>query len=98
MSRSNRYTGKKYTDDPTIMSWQIGNEPRVFSDAAKPAFTKWIKEAAALIKSLDSNHLVSIGSEGIWGCEMDSALFEEIHADKNIDYLTMHIWPKTGVG
>lgn len=94
LSRSNRYTGKKYTDDPTIMSWQIGNEPRVFSDVAKPAFTKWIKEAAALIKSLDSNHLVSIGSEGIWGCEMDSALFEEIHADKNIDYLTMHIWPK----
>lgn len=94
ISRTNRYTEEKYTDDPTIMSWQIGNEPRAFSDEAKPAFAKWIKEAAAVIRSVDQNHLISIGSEGIWGCEMDSALFEDIHADKNVDYLTMHIWPK----
>ena len=38
--------------------------------------------------------MVSIGSEGQWGCEMDMGLFEQIHADKNVDYLTMHIWPK----
>ena len=31
ISRTNRYTGLKYTDDPAIMSWQIGNEPRAFS-------------------------------------------------------------------
>ena len=38
--------------------------------------------------------MVSIGSEGQWGCENDMSLFEQIHSDKNVDYLTMHIWPK----
>ncbi|MBQ5452077.1 MAG: beta-mannosidase, partial [Bacteroidales bacterium] len=28
IGRTNRYTDLKYTDDPAIMSWQIGNEPR----------------------------------------------------------------------
>lgn len=94
IGRTNRYTNCKYTDDPTIMSWQVGNEPRAFSNEAKPAFSKWLKEATALIRSLDPNHLISIGSEGSWGCEMDMKLFEDIHADANVDYLTMHIWPK----
>ena len=30
ISRTNRYTNVPYIDDPTIMSWQIGNEPRAF--------------------------------------------------------------------
>jgi mannan endo-1,4-beta-mannosidase len=94
LSRTNRYTGKKYTDDPAIMAWQVGNEPRAFSDEAKPAFAQWIKEATALIRSLDKNHLISIGSEGLMGCEVDMQLFEAIHADPNVDYLTIHIWPK----
>jgi len=94
LSRTNRYTNKKYTDDPVIMSWQVGNEPRAFSEDGKAGFAKWIKESTALIRSLDPNHLVSIGSEGIWGTEMDSVLFQQMHADPNVDYLTMHIWPK----
>ena len=94
VSRTNRYTNKKYTEDPAIFSWQIGNEPRAFSDANKPLFIAWLKDISSYIKSLDKNHLVSIGSEGQWGCEMDMKLFEQIHSDPNIDYLTMHIWPK----
>jgi mannan endo-1,4-beta-mannosidase len=94
VTRTNRYTGKKYTDDPAIMSWQVGNEPRAFSEEAKPAFVKWLKETTALIRSLDPNHLISIGSEGTMGCEDGMQLFETIHADPNVDYLTIHIWPK----
>ena len=93
IGRKNRYTGKAYVDDPAIMSWQIGNEPRAFSDEAKEPFAKWLAEASALIRSLDPNHLVSIGSEGMWGCEGDMALYEKICADKNIDYMNIHLWP-----
>ena len=93
ISRTNRYTHTAYTDDPAIMAWQIGNEPRAFGEAQKEGFAKWLAEASSLIRSLDKHHLISIGSEGIWGCEMDSALYHRISADPNIDYLTVHIWP-----
>lgn len=93
VTRVNRYTKTHYADDPTIMSWQIANEPRAFADENKELFAAWISDIAALIKSLDKNHLVSTGSEGIKGCEQDIALYETIHADANIDYMNIHIWP-----
>ena len=93
IGRTNRYTHRRYEDDPAIMSWQIGNEPRAFSKEALPAFEHWLAEASSLIRSLDSNHLISIGSEGSWGCENDIACYERICADKNVDYCNIHLWP-----
>ena len=93
VSRKNSITGRSYKDEPAIMAWQLCNEPRPFAKDNKAAFAKWISGAAALIKSIDPNHLVSTGSEGYIGCEVDMELCKEIHADKNIDYLTIHIWP-----
>ena len=93
ISRRNTITGRLYKDEPAIMAWQLCNEPRPFAKDNKEGFAQWIARAAALIKSIDPNHLVSTGSEGIVGCEADAALCEQIHADPNIDYLTIHIWP-----
>ena len=93
VSRTNSITGRPYTEEPAIMSWQLCNEPRPFARDNKEQFARWIAKAAALIKSIDSNHLVSTGSEGIIGCEADEQLCELIHSNKNIDYLTSHIWP-----
>jgi endo-1,4-beta-mannosidase len=93
LGRTNRYTGLKYTEDPAIMSWQIGNEPRAFDKAVLPDFEQWLAEASALIRSLDANHLISVGSEGSWGCENDYDSYRRICADKNIDYCNIHLWP-----
>ena len=93
VSRKNSITGRLYKDEPAIMAWQLCNEPRAFSKENKELFAEWIAKAAALIKSIDSNHMVSTGSEGYIGCEVDAELCERIHSDKNIDYLTIHIWP-----
>jgi len=93
VTRTNRYSQIRYVDDPTIMSWQIGNEPRAFSEENKELLCEWLSSVAALIKSLDPNHLISSGSEGKQGCEQDLMLFEKIHSNSNIDYLTIHIWP-----
>ncbi|MCL1937100.1 MAG: cellulase family glycosylhydrolase [Candidatus Azobacteroides sp.] len=94
LGRTNPYTGLKYTDDPVLMSWQVGNEPRAFSTEAKDAFAQWLAETTALIRSLDAKHLISLGNEGAMGCENDLELYERIHADLNVDYITIHIWPK----
>lgn len=93
VSRTNRYTGKPYKEDPAIFSWQIGNEPRAFADDVKEQFAEWIHHSAQLIKSIDPNHMVSTGSEGIWGCDGDTVLCEKIHSFPEIDYMTCHIWP-----
>lgn len=101
VSRINSLTGMAYRDDPTIMAWQLCNEPRIFGlsndEAAEKAnedgFIGWQRKATALIKSIDKNHLVSTGSEGIIGCDFNEELYEQEHNDPNIDYLTLHIWP-----
>lgn len=93
VSRKNSITGRMYKDEPSIMAWQICNEPRPFDKENKELFAEWIFTTAQIIKSIDSNHLVSTGSEGLYGCEVDEQLCERIHSDKNIDYLTIHIWP-----
>lgn len=93
VTRKNSLTGRLYSEDPTIMSWQICNEPRPFSKEGKSRFTQWIGTTAALIKQHDPHHLVSTGSEGLYGCETDTALCTTLHALPAIDYLTVHIWP-----
>ena len=96
VSRKNTVTGKMYKDDPAIMSWQLANEPRPgagnkgkknFSD-----FIKWVGKSANLIKSLDRNHLVSTGNEGLAGSIESEETFKAIHQFESIDYITTHLW------
>lgn len=93
VSRTNSITGVAYKDDPTIFAWQICNEPRPFSKDNKERFANFIAETAKRIKAIDSNHLVSLGTEGYYGCESDEDLVVKLHTDPNVDYLTLHIWP-----
>lgn len=85
----------RFKDHPAIFSWQICNEPRCFSadPAVRDNFIKYIHETAALIKSIDGNHMVSTGNEGFKGCEDDMLLCEKVNDCKDIDYMTIHIWP-----
>jgi len=94
IGRTNAYSKKKYTEDNTIMSWQVGNEPRLFTVENETKFTVWLNNIVDLIDSLDKNHLVSTGSEGKNSSNDSMEIFERTHQNPNIDYLTMHIWPK----
>ncbi len=93
LNRINKYSKKKYTEDSAVMAWELANEPRPMRPVANNAYKKWISDVAAIIKAKDKNHLVTIGHEGYMGTE-DIKLYEEINADKNLDYLTIHIWAK----
>ena len=96
VTRTNSITGTRYADDPAVMSWQHANEPRPGgSDAAiarnAGAYYAWIDGTAALIRSLDPNHLVSLGQEGTQATNGQEDVVLRAHRD--IDYLTAHIWP-----
>ena len=95
IGRTNTYSGLKYTEDNTIMSWQVANEPRVLvSQDHEVAFAGWLNETVNLIESIDPNHLISTGAEGKASYLQDIDMYERLHTNKNIDYLTMHMWPK----
>ena len=95
VSRVNSLTGKPYSEDPAIFAWQLGNEPRCFSDdpEVRAGFIGWMTEAARIVKEIDPNHLLSTGNEGLMGCEEDPALVREVNEIAGIDCMTIHIWP-----
>jgi len=92
IDRVNTVNGETYKDDPTILAWELANEPRRFPP-------EWIDDTAAYIKSLDPNHLVTTGFEGENGAETwlagsEDRTFVKTHDGLDIDYATMHIWPQ----
>ncbi|HWB94083.1 MAG TPA: cellulase family glycosylhydrolase, partial [Puia sp.] len=94
VGRTNSITHRRYAADPAIMAWELANEPRPMRPAAYTAYRRWVIATAALIKSIDPDHLVTTGTEGMASTDDNIGLYADIHADKNIDYLTIHVWPK----
>ena len=64
LNRVNTLTGVAYKNDPTIMILELANEARCSSDPTGNTLQAWVEEMSAYIKSIDTNHLVSTGSEG----------------------------------
>jgi mannan endo-1,4-beta-mannosidase len=91
VSRKNTITNEWYVNDPTIMSWQLANEPREFGHDKK--YFKWVKKSSDLIRNIDENHLICIGNEGILD-HLVGSTYKKTAALKNIDYLTFHLWPE----
>lgn len=98
VGRVNSVTGVAYADDPAIMAWQLANEPRPggsdpVADRTLADFHDWIGATARLIKSIDPNHLVSTGGEGLKGSMEREDLVLSSQAFDDIDYTTAHLWP-----
>lgn len=77
LQRENTRTGVQYRNDPTIMLWELMNEPQLRSNAdgdplesdleeRERTLQNWIESASSYLKSQDSNHLVSTGIEGYY--------------------------------
>jgi mannan endo-1,4-beta-mannosidase len=99
IKRRNTITGTIYTDDPTIMSWQLANEPRPqrsggIGSKSFNDFSAWLDSTAAYVHHLDPNHLVCSGSEGAVSTFWSDTALELSHRTKQIDYITFHLWPK----
>ncbi|KAK6162905.1 hypothetical protein DH2020_002746 [Rehmannia glutinosa] len=67
LTRVNSITGVAYKNDPTILGWELMNEPRCQSDLSGKSIQDWVAEMAGHVKSIDKNHLVEVGMEGFLG-------------------------------
>lgn len=98
VNRVNNYSGIAYRNDPTIMAWQLANEPRPAPNGDRikneNSFYRWVDETAKYIHSLDTNHLVTTGNEGLAGSLESQEIYLTSHSSKYIDYITFHLWPK----
>ena len=74
LEHTNSITGVKYKDDPTIMTWELANEPRCIGSGKYPrsatcttdTLAGWADDVSTFIKSIDRRHLVSVGDEGFF--------------------------------
>ncbi|VYS56955.1 unnamed protein product [Arabidopsis thaliana] len=67
VNRVNTFTKVAYKDEPTIMGWELMNEPQCRADPSGKTLTAWMNEMALYVKSVDSKHLLSTGLEGFYG-------------------------------
>eukprot|EP00210_Caulerpa_lentillifera_P001222 g1178.t1 len=105
IQRRNSINGRVYGEDPTILGWNLMNEPRC-KDCPQ-AVQDWIEEMAVYVKSLDRNHLLTVGQEGFYSTsgktyanpqgagrwpEREGQDFINNHSPAEIDFLTFHSW------
>ncbi|KAF8411146.1 hypothetical protein HHK36_003689 [Tetracentron sinense] len=107
LTRKNTITGLEYRDDPTIFAWELINEPRCMSDASGDTLQDWIEEMAVFVKSIDKNHLLTVGLEGFYGPRSPKKLsvnpgewagslgsdFIRNSKISSIDFASVHIYP-----
>ncbi|KAI1794184.1 CEL4a mannanase [Ganoderma leucocontextum] len=101
----------RYEDEPTILGWELANEPRCQGSTGTSTgtcttttITQWASEISAFIKSIDSNHLVGLGDEGFFN-EPGNPSYpyqgsEGIDFDANLkittlDFGTAHLYPES---
>jgi len=93
--RKNKFNDLYYYEDPTIMAWQLANEPRPWgSPEDVEYYYRWIDSTASYIHSLDPNHLVTTGNEGTAGSLGSEEYYLTAHQSRYIDYITFHLWAK----
>ncbi len=104
LNRVNVFNGRVYKEDPTVFAWELANEPECTSDAGGDILQTWIEETAVYIKSIDSLHMVTTGSEGFYGptgpahnpsgwMESKGVDFIRNHQPEAIDFACYHAWP-----
>lgn len=93
LNRYNTFTGIHYKDDPTIMAWELMNEPRCTSDPSGRTIQAWITEMASYVKSIDRNHLLEAGLEGFYGQSTPQRKRVNPNLDIGTDFVANNLIP-----
>lgn len=89
--RTNRVTGHRYADDPTVFGWDLINELRC--DGCPPGLaSEFLADIASRVREVDPNHLIGAGDEGFVG---EHGVDVGTHAATGeLDWVSAHVWPQ----
>ncbi|ETS04541.1 beta-mannase, partial [Trichoderma reesei RUT C-30] len=91
----------RYANSTAIFAWELGNEPRC-NGCSTDVIVQWATSVSQYVKSLDSNHLVTLGDEGLGLSTGDGAYpytygegtdFAKNVQIKSLDFGTFHLYP-----
>jgi probable HAF family extracellular repeat protein len=96
----------RYRDDPTILAWQLLNEPEVLpaqggdcgtvpESTAYNLLSSFAADVSAVIKRADPNHLVSLGTIGSGQCGAQSDDFTRLMEIPTLDLCEFHDYNQT---
>jgi mannan endo-1,4-beta-mannosidase len=96
----------RYKNSTAIFAWKLANEPRCRTCPTSTIYN-WATETFEHIKSLDSNHIITLGDEG-WLSPADGygdgsyaySAYEGVDfvlnlQIKTLDYGTLHLYPNS---
>jgi endo-1,4-beta-mannosidase len=84
----------RYRNDPTILMWQLMNEAEDAnggcSSSAGSTLKAFASDMGAMVKSIDGNHLLSLGTMGSGQCGTAGSSYSDIHSVAQIDVCEYH--------
>ncbi|KAL3840295.1 hypothetical protein ACJIZ3_024886 [Penstemon smallii] len=96
----NSITGLVYKDDPTIMAWELMNEPRGTSDASGRTIQRLLPSGLDIrngfllkVDKTINNHLLEAGLEGFYGQSNARTDFITNNQIPDVDFATVHSYP-----
>ncbi|WP_165818457.1 cellulase family glycosylhydrolase [Frankia canadensis] len=88
---------ERYRDDPTIMMWQLVNEPEdadslggSCSPDAAEVLRAFTRDVGRQVKDLDARHLLGMGTTGSGQCGTSGGDYVQLNADPSIDVADYH--------
>jgi hypothetical protein len=93
--RKNTVNGITYSDDPTIMAWEVVNEPR-FSASDTTAFINWFSGVASYIRQEDPNHMITVETDTTSVGKNGQFTIQDNCATLAVDFCTAHLYLYNG--
>ena len=85
LGRVNAYNYRTYRKDPTILAWDICNEPDL--TVKDEQLKNYVEEITGHVRSMDSRHLVTVGLQNQENIDVVSSF---------VDFISIHSYPDEG--
>jgi endo-1,4-beta-mannosidase len=81
---------QSFKDDPTVLMWQLINEAHVSAEGDAKVLRDFAADMTQLVKALDGNHLLSVGTQGTGQAGIHGSEYRALHSLPQVDVVEAH--------